>query len=191
MNAEMLRQAVVLLRQGEVVAAPTDTVYGLLADATNESAVRKVYELKHRPAGKPLIVLVPSMDVAKGLVEFSAEAEDIAKRFWTREKLPLTIVLKAKRVSKLITAGGDTVALRLPNNALCLELMNALGKPLIAPSANISGNNTAVSLDMVRRDFGDQLPLIIDGGVCQNPPSTIIDLSTWKLKVLRQGSVKI
>ena len=191
MNAEMLRQAVVLLRQGEVVAAPTDTVYGLLADATNESAVRKVYELKHRPAGKPLIVLVPSMDVAKGLVEFSAEAEDIAKRFWTREKLPLTIVLKAKRVSKLITAGGDTVALRLPNNALCLELMNALGKPLIAPSANISGNNTAVSLDMVRRDFGDQLPLIIDGGVCQNQPSTIIDMSTWKLKVLRQGSVKI
>ena len=184
-----LMLAAKLLKCGEIIAAPTDTVYGLLADATNESAIQKIYIAKKRPITKPLIVLVSSIEMAKEFALFDSKSEKIATRFWIDEKKPLTIILKAKNVSKLITAGGDTVALRLPKNDFCLELINGLGKAIVAPSANISGNNTATSYDMVKNDFRDSLPLIIDGGICENLPSTIIDLSSGNLNVIRVGAV--
>ena len=179
-----LQKAIDLLRRGEVIAAKTDTVYGLLADATNDSAVRKVFELKQRPFSKALIVLVDSLNMAKEIAEFSEEAEEFAKKIWIVEKKPVTLVLKAKNVSKLVTGGGDTVAMRLPDNEFCLELIKGLGKPVVAPSANISGHPTAISTNMVRDDFKDQI-LIIDGGVCKSHPSTIINLTGKKMEVLR------
>lgn len=184
-----LKLAIKLLKSGEIIAAPTDTVYGLLADATNESAIQKIYTAKKRPLTKPLILLVSNIEMAKTLAEFHPNAEKIARRFWIDKKKPLTIILKAKNISKLITAGGNTVAIRVPNNEFCMNLINAIEKPIVAPSANVSGNNTAVSYDMVKNDFKDSLPLIIDGGVCKNLPSTIVDLSSGILKILRIGAI--
>ena len=181
-----LKEAVALLRHGEVIAAKTDTVYGLLADATIEAAIQKVYELKKRQKNKALIVLVNSLEMAKNIAEFSDEAVQYAHQIWIYEPKPVTLVLKAKNVSKIATGGGDTVALRLPHNEFCLELIHQLGHPIVAPSANISGHPAAISADMVKADFGNNLPLIIDGGLCTNSPSTIISFLDNKPIILRK-----
>ena len=179
------QKALDLLRQGEVIAARTDTVYGLLADATNDSAVRKVFELKQRPFSKALIVLVNSIDMAMEIAEFSKNDEEFAREIWLDKKAPVTLVLKAKNVSKFVTGGGNTVALRLPNNEFCLNLIKNLGNPIVAPSANLSDHPTAISAEMVKKDFGDKIPLIIDEGICKSKPSTIIDFTNEEKEVLR------
>lgn len=180
-----LNQAVDLLLRGEVVAARTDTVYGLLADATNDAVVRKVFELKKRPLSKALILLVDSIDMAKQFGLFSPEAERLAAQFWLTEKSAVTLVVPAGNVSNLVTGGLETVAIRLPNDEFCLSLINKLGRPVVAPSANVSGQPTAVSYDMVRDYFGDSIPLIIDGGICSASPSRILDLTGAEIKELR------
>ena len=181
-----LEEAVALLRQGKVIAARTDTVYGLLADATIETAVQKVYELKKRPQNKALIVLVNSLEMADNIAEFTDEATQFAHQVWLNEKKPVTLVLKAKNISRVVTGGGDTVAIRLPHNEFCLKLICQLGNPIVAPSANISGNPTAISAEMVKADFAAKLPLIIDGGTCSNTPSTIISFLNNKPLILRK-----
>lgn len=181
-----LSQTVDLLLRGEVVAARTDTVYGLLADATNDAAVRKVFELKKRPLSKALILLVDSVDMAKQFGLFSPESELLAEQFWLIEKSAVTLVVPAAgQVSKLVTGGLDSVAIRLPNDGFCLSLINKLGRPVVAPSANVSGQPTAVSCNMVRDYFGDSVPLIIDGGICSVSPSRILDLTGTEIKELR------
>ena len=181
-----LEEAVALLKQGKVIAARTDTVYGLLADATIETAVQKVYELKKRPQNKALIVLVDSLEMADNIAEFTDEAKQYAHQVWVKEKKPVTLVLKAKNISRVVTGGGDTVALRMPHNEFCLNLIGQLGHPIVAPSANISGHPTAISAEMVKADFEAQLPLILDSGTCSNAPSTIINLLNNKPVVLRK-----
>lgn len=180
-----LSQTVELLLRGEVVAARTDTVYGLLADATNDAAVCKVFELKKRPLSKALILLVDSVDMAKQFGLFSPESELLAEQFWLIEKSAVTLVVPAGKVSKLVTGGLDSVAIRLPNDGFCLSLINKLGRPVVAPSANVSGQPTAVSCNMVRDYFGDSVPLIIDGGICSASPSRILDLTGTEIKELR------
>lgn len=181
-----LEKAVSLLRQGEVIAARTDTVYGLLADATIDTAVQRVYELKKRPKNKALIVLINTLEMAKCVAELTDEAIRYAHHVWFEGQKPVTLVLKAKNISMIATGGGDTVALRLPHNEFCLALIRQLEHPIVAPSANISGHPTAISADMVKTDFGAKLQLIIDMGTCANPPSTIISFLDNKPVILRE-----
>lgn len=181
----LIEKAIELLKKGEVIAAPTDTVYGLLADATNDVAVKKVFGLKKRPLTKPLIVLVDSIEMANEIATFSEDSEQFAKKVWLIEKRPVTLIFKAKNISKLITGGGNTVAIRLPNKQFCLDLIKGIKKPIVAPSANISNHPTAISAEMVKNDFGDKIPLIIDKGICQTSPSTIIDLTGARPLVIR------
>lgn len=181
-----LIEAVELLKCGEVVSVRTDTVYGLLADATIDTAVQNVYELKQRPKAKALIVLVDSVKMAQDVAKFTNEAMNYAKQMWLEEKKPVTLVLEANNISKIVTGGGSSVAVRLPNNAFCLELIHQLGHPIVAPSANISGYPTAISADMVKSSFGTKLSLIIDAGICTNVPSTIVSFINSRKAVLRK-----
>lgn len=156
-------QAARLLKQGEVVAIPTETVYGLAADATNQLAIQEIFSLKKRPTDNPLIIHIGSInqldEFSKPLIEIELR---IIKKFWPG---PLTLVLPRKRnVPDAITAGLKTVAVRMPNHIKCLNLLQKTG-PIVAPSANLSGTPSPSKVEHVLNDFGENFP-ILDGGDC-------------------------
>ena len=189
---DLLSQAVGYLRQGDIVAAPTDTVYGLFGDATNDNAIKKIYKVKGRPSYNPLIVHVNSIEMAKTIADFNNEAENIANYFWNSVKKPLTIVLKLinNNISKYVTAGLSTVALRCPHNKIAIDLISEFNGPLAAPSANTSNKISPTSYSMVKNDIGNKIPLILDGGECNvGIESTIIDLTKKPYVILRPGGV--
>jgi tRNA threonylcarbamoyl adenosine modification protein (Sua5/YciO/YrdC/YwlC family) len=181
-----------LLRKGEVVAIPTETVYGLAANAYNEAAVLKIFQAKQRPAFDPLIVHVHSLDQVKEVVSFSElkrkdtrkEAEALMAKFWPG---PLTLVLpKSDRVPDLVTSGLDTVAVRMPAHPMALELLRSLDFPLAAPSANPFGYVSPTTAQHVADQLGEKIPYILDGGPCTvGVESTIIgwesDAEQWVL----------
>jgi len=155
-----------LLRAGGIVAFPTETVYGLGADATNSDAVLKIYETKGRPRFNPLIVHVTDLEMAKNLTEMSPLAEKLAQ-FWPG---PLTLVLPKRpdaKLSDLVTAGLDTVGVRIPDHPLALALIRAAGLPLAAPSANPSGKLSPTTAAQVRTAFAGLVP-VLDGGPSQS-----------------------
>ena len=189
---DLLDKAVEHLKSGDIVAAPTDTVYGLFGDATNDNAIKKIYEVKGRPSYNPLIVHVNGIGMAKTIAEFNAEAENIANYFWNTIKKPLTIVLKLinHNISKYVTSGLSTVALRCPYNNIAISLISKFNGPLAAPSANTSNKISPTSYSMVENDIGNKIPLILDGGECNiGIESTIIDLTKKPYVILRPGGV--
>ena len=152
------------LAAGGLVAFPTETVYGLGADATDGQAVARLYEAKGRPAFNPLIAHVPDLASARKLAVFDADAERLAAAFWPG---PLTLVLPRKPdcpVSELATAGLDTIAIRVPNHALARAILHAFGKPVVAPSANVSGHISPTTAAHVAADLDGKIDLIVDGG---------------------------
>ncbi|MFN3351915.1 L-threonylcarbamoyladenylate synthase [Pseudorhodoplanes sp.] len=158
------RAAADCLSRGGLVAFPTETVYGLGADATDGQAVARLYEAKGRPAFNPLIAHVSNLDTARQLAIFNADAERLAAAFWPG---PLTLVLPRKAgcpVSDLATAGLDTIALRVPDHALAREILRAFGRPVVAPSANISGHVSPTTAAHVFEDLDGKIDLIVDGG---------------------------
>lgn len=184
-----ITQAVQLLYNGGLVAFPTETVYGLGADASNELAVRKVFQVKGRPADHPLIVHVAQakqlMDWAQNIPE---SAYKLAQAFWPG---PLTIVLeKRPEVLASVTGGQPTVALRIPRHPLALSLLNAFGKGLVAPSANRFTRVSPTTASAVREELGEAIDLVLDGGACEvGLESTIIDLSGEQPIILRPGMI--
>src|SRR5688572_8105825 len=162
MDANILR-AVELLRHGEVVALPTETVYGLAANALNPEAVARIYELKGRPAFNPIIVHVCGIEMAKTCVrEWPALAQKLAVAFWAG---PMTLVLpRSERIPDIVTAGGGTVGIRWPSHPLMNEVIRQCGFPLAAPSANRSTEISPTTAEHVRKSFGTALSLIVDGG---------------------------
>src|SRR6266700_2389264 len=161
---EAVAEAVGCLKVGGLVAFPTETVYGLGADAANAEAVARLYEAKGRPAFNPLISHVPDIAAARRLGRFDAAAVRLAERFWPG---PLTLVLpKAPDcpVAELATAGLDTIAVRVPDHAVARNLLAAFGKPVVAPSANRSGHLSPTTAQHVLADLGGRVDLIIDGG---------------------------
>ncbi len=184
-------EAAGLLRRGELVAVPTETVYGLAADATNGEAVAKIFEAKNRPRFNPLIAHVDSMEMAETIAEFSPLARRLAARFWPG---PLTLVLPLKTgapVSALVTAGLDTIALRMPVG-VARDIAAALGRPLAAPSANPSGRLSATTADAVEKGLGRRIRLIVDGGPARvGVESTIIRVDRSGLTLLRPGGVPV
>lgn len=185
----LIAQAVDLLRAGQVVALPTETVYGLGADALNPAAVARIFALKGRPTDHPLIVHLPPGEPLDNWAEAVPQAaRALAQAFWPG---PLTMILtRGARVPKAVTGGQDTVALRVPDHAVALALLRAFGSGIAAPSANRFGHISPTTAAHVRAEFGDALPLILDGGPCRvGIESTIVDLSRGAPVVLRPGAI--
>lgn len=183
--------AVGLLGDGAVVALPTETVYGLAADATRGEAVARIFEAKERPRFNPLIVHVSDIAMARTVARFDELALLLARSFWPG---PLTLVLPllpGTAVSPLVTAGLDTVAVRMPRG-FAARVIERLGRPLAAPSANRSGKVSATSAAAVAAGLGDRIPLIIDGGPAPvGVESTILKVSGGRLALLRPGGVPV
>src|ERR1700704_3751858 len=159
-------RAAQLLRAGELVAFPTETVYGLGGDATSETAVARIFAAKGRPRFNPLIVHVPGLEEAGPLAAFDERACEAARRFWPG---PLTLVLPRRSeggLSLLASAGLDTVALRAPRHPVAQSLLRTTGKPIAAPSANRSGRISPTTAAHVAAELGDNVALILDGGAC-------------------------
>ncbi len=184
-----LDRAARLLREGEVVAIPTETVYGLAANALNADAVVKIFEVKNRPHFDPLIVHVASIEDAKKItIDFNEKAQLLADAFWPG---PLTLVLKKKNsVPDLVTSGLDSVGIRMPQHPTTLALLRSLDFPLAAPSANPFGYISPTSAQHVADQLGDKIPFILEGGACRvGIESTIIDLTTDTPVILRMGGI--
>jgi L-threonylcarbamoyladenylate synthase len=189
LSSEPVERAVAVLRRGGLVAFPTETVYGLGADAANDAAVTKIYRVKGRPAGHPLIVHIgAAAQLARWARDVPESARKLAERFWPG---PLTLVLKrSPEVHDLVTGGQDTIGLRVPGHPLALELLRAFGGGIAAPSANKFGRISPTTAEHVRRDLGDEVDFILDGGPCEvGIESTIVDLSRGYPVLLRPGRV--
>jgi len=187
--AAKIAHAVTLLRAGELVAFPTETVYGLGADAANPAAVAKIFAAKGRPADHPLIVHLPDAEALDAWArEVPESARRLAAAFWPG---PLTLILKRQPwVSDAVTGGQDTVGLRVPDHPLALALLKAFDGGIAAPSANRYGRISPTSAAHVRADLGDAVPLVLDGGDCEvGIESTIVDLSRGTPAVLRPGAI--
>lgn len=183
-----IQKAVALLKQGELVSFSTETVYGLGADACNEAAVQKIFKLKGRPSNNPLICHVASIDAAKEIAQVSPKALDIMHQFWPG---PVSLVLPLKKkanIAKSVTAGLDTVAVRMPNASLALKLLGAFEHPIAAPSANLSTQISSTTPLHVEKYFKD-LFILADGHCKGGLESTILDLSTDHPRILREGLV--
>ena len=188
-DAELLSQAVHALKHGEVIGLPTETVYGLAADASNVSAVRKIFALKGRPVDHPLIVhIADSAQLSKWAVNIPEEAFVLAQHFWPG---PLTIILqKHPSVPNEVTGGQDTIGLRCPAHPLALTLLQQLDGGVAAPSANRFGHISPTTAQHVRNEFGDAVPMVLDGGECEvGIESTIVDLSSEQPRLLRPGMI--
>ena len=178
------------LRTGKLVAFPTETVYGLGGDATNDRAVAAIFAAKGRPSFNPLIVHVSNVSAAAQFAELSAKALAVAKRFWPG---PLTLVLPRRRdckISLLATAGLDSVAIRVPAHKIAQTLLMMAGVPLAAPSANPSGRLSPTTADHVLGDLDDKVEFVIDDGPCAiGVESTVLSLLDDKPRILRPGAV--
>jgi L-threonylcarbamoyladenylate synthase len=178
-----------LLRAGEIVALPTETVYGLAANAFDEKAVAKIFQVKGRPAHNPVIVHVTGNEMAGRCVKHWPElADKLSKSFWPG---PLTMVLpRAEKIPDTVTAGGETVGIRWPSHPFIQAVIRECGFPLAAPSANLSGRVSPTNAEHVRAQLGGKIPLIVDGGQSQvGIESTVLDLSATPPQILRPGMI--
>jgi len=186
---EAMQPALDALARGDVVAIPTETVYGLAGDATNGAAIARIFEAKRRPRFNPLIAHVADIAMAERLVVFDEVSRELAMRFWPG---PLTLVLPLRSdagVHPLATAGLETLAVRMPRG-FAHELITAFGKPLAAPSANSSGRISATTATHVADDLGGRIPLIVDGGPTSvGLESTIVKVERGALHLLRPGGL--
>lgn len=191
LNSSQLEEAAEYLRNGELVAIPTETVYGLGANAMCEEAVRKIYEVKGRPSDNPLIIHVAGADeVERYCSEIPEAAVRVMERFWPG---PVTMVLKKKdNIGDFISAGLPTVAVRCPLTQLTRDLIRLCGFPIAAPSANLSGRPSTTTVAHCVEDLDGKIPAVLDGGDCRyGLESTIIDLSEDVPTLLRPGAVTL
>ena len=181
-DASHIAQAAERLRAGAVIAFPTDTLYGVGARAADPAAMARLYEVKRRPSGQPMVWLVSDRDQVERFAVVSPAAAGLMARFWPG---PLTLVLPARA-----DRDGPTIAVRAPNHAVSLSLLSSLGEPIASSSANPAGHPPPVDADQVIAGLGDELDLVLDGGPCQiGQPSTILDLSGATPRILRQGAI--
>ena len=186
-----IKAAAALLARGEVVAIPTETVYGLAGNIFDEKAVRSIYSIKGRPHFNPLIVHIPSVERLSSVAAYiPPDALKLARRFWPG---PLTLVLpKQDVIPNLVTGGKDTVAVRVPDHPVALALLNSIDFPLAAPSANPFGSLSPTRAEHVEAGLGNKVPLILDGGACQKGiESTIIGFVEDRPVVYRLGSISL
>ncbi len=188
-SPEAIALACELLKKGEVVAVPTETVYGLAGDSTNSQAIKKIFEAKGRPSDNPLIVHISDLEMLDGIVrKIPEDAKILAKHFWPG---PLTIIMpKGTKVCDENTAGLDSVGVRMPANPIAHEIIKKSGVPFSAPSANLSGKPSPTTAEDVFEDMNGRIPLIIDGGECQaGLESTVISVLNDTPTILRPGVI--
>lgn len=190
LNDQAIKQIVRVINDGGIVAFPTETVYALTADAGNAEAVEKIYTIKQRVNDKPLPVLVGDIYQAKRIVEFDDRARKLALMLFPG---PLTIVLKTKphsNLAKNLNQDLGTVGIRMPNNIAALKILQAVGRPLVGTSANISNSESSTDGYQVLSYFDDRIDILVDKGETEiGVPSTIVDLSSDEVKILREGSI--
>jgi L-threonylcarbamoyladenylate synthase len=189
LTPDLIARAAALLRSGRLVAFPTETVYGLGANALDAQAVKRIFEAKGRPLSSPLIVHVASMEAARELAsEWPGTAEKLAQRFWPG---PLTIIVpKSRRVPDIVTGGLPSVGLRMPAHPVAHALLAAAGLPIAAPSANRFTQLSPTTAAHVHESLGDRVDLILDGGPCQvGIESTVISVAGAHPRILRPGMI--
>ncbi len=191
-SAEAIARAAQLVAAGQPVAMPTETVYGLAADATNAAAVARIYAAKGRPSFNPLIVHIADLAAAQAIGQFDEAALALARAHWPG---PLTLVVPLRDntgIAALVTAGLSTIALRVPAHPAMQALLKATDKPLAAPSANASGKISATRAEHVAASLGERVALIIDGGPCERGlESTIVAATGGPLRLLRRGPIDV
>ena len=189
-NASDILAAAQLLKNGGLVAFPTETVYGLGADATSDKAVARIFAAKRRPQFNPLISHLPDAEAAFRLGQFSKDAEKLAEQFWPG---PLTLVVERRKhcpVSLLCSAGLSSIAIRVPNHPVALDLLQAVGRPIAAPSANRSGRISPTTAAHVSASLGNDVDLLLDGGPCAvGVESTVVQLLDGHAILLRAGGI--
>lgn len=185
-----VQTAAAKLRAGGLVAFPTETVYGLGAIATDDRAVTRIFEAKARPRFNPLIVHIVDPAAGRALADWSDLADRLAARFWPG---PLTLILRKRAdggISKLVSAGGETIALRAPAHPLARALLRATGLPVAAPSANRSGRISPTTADHVSQSLADRVDMVLDGGACAvGVESTVLDIAGERPHLLRPGGL--
>ena len=187
----MIEKAGELIKQGKIVIFPTETVYGIGTNGLDENAVRKLYEVKKRPLNKPISLLVSNMEMVNLIAKDITETEyKIMKNFFPG---PLTIILKKKKnVPDIVTAGQDTVGVRMPRGDVARKLVELSGVPIAAPSANISGEPSGTNLQEIMKHFEGKVDYCIDGGNSElGLASTIVQVIDDKPMILRQGSITL
>lgn len=194
-NQENLAEAVVALQNGQTVVFPTETSYGLGCDAANQEAVDKIFKIKERKSDKPLLVVVPNVEMAKKYLLWNDSLEDLVSKYWPG---PLTIVgeyNKNENLASGVVAADNTIAVRVTNFPLTKFLSSELGRPLVATSANLADAGDVYDSKQVLAMFSDKTAkpdILIDGGeLPKNSPTTIVNVVKNNLQILRQGQIKI
>ena len=191
-NNKTINEAVELLQEGKLIGFPTETVYGLGADATNQKAILKIYKNKQRPKSNPLIVHTETIEQASSIGVFNSKIEKIAKDIWPG---PLTVIVKKREnsnICKELCAGNDTIAIRVSSNKTILAIIKKLGNPIAAPSANKSGMLSPTSAAHVEKQFKNNIdiPLILDGGKTKiGVESTVIGIKNNNIIIYRHGGI--
>ncbi len=189
-EAEGLEQAAQIILAGGLVSFPTETVYGLGADALNSSAVQKVFAVKGRPSNNPLIIHAHSYSMITKLVHVCPEAKRLAKRYWPGSLTLILPKIHSAPIPSNVSAGTDHLAVRIPSYAPTLELIERCGRPLVGPSANRSGKVTATTPQHVLDDFDGTIDAVLDGGQCEKGlESTIVAFEEGQFRLLRPGAI--
>lgn len=187
----MLEKAAELIKQGKIVVFPTETVYGIGTNGLDENAVKKLYDVKQRPLNKPISLLVSNIEMVNQIAKDITDIEyKIMERFFPG---PLTIILKKKDVvPDIVTAGQDTVGVRMPSGEIAKKLVEMAGVPIAAPSANITGQPSGTNLQEIKKHFEGKVDFYIDGGESElGVSSTIVQVIDGKAQILRQGSITL
>nr|MCH9869683.1 threonylcarbamoyl-AMP synthase [Serratia marcescens] len=188
-STKAIEVAAKLLQSGEVVAFPTETVYGLGADATNDEAVKKVFVAKGRPSDNPLIMTVGAIEQLQPYVELTAQAKELMTVFWPGS-LTIILPIKTGMVSMLVTGGLETAAVRMPANQVTRQMIRLAGVPIVGPSANTSGKPSPTTAAHVKHDMAGKIAAIVDDGPTQvGVESTVVDLTAKRPTILRTGAV--
>jgi len=187
-SADVIAEAATTIRRGGLVVYPTETVYGLGADAFSSKAVTKIFNIKGRKADKPIPIAVNSIDMAHQVAELTPAAEMLFKKLLPG---PLMIIARAKpNVSKLITAGTGKVGIRFPNHPVALKLIDFVGGPITSTSANLSDKPAPLTIREALEQLGGKVDIALDAGKCKlGVPSTVVDATTRKPKILRKGPI--
>lgn len=188
-NKEEVKSSIKILKKGKILVVPTDTVYGICSDATNEKAVEKIFRIKNRDKNNPLNILVSSIDMAKKYTKnFNKIAETLANKFWPGA---LTMVFeKNDLIPKIVTANKETIGVRIPDNEVTLNIINELNLPIACPSANISGRPSGTVIEDIKSDFKDNVDIYIDCGPSKiGIESTIVKINENSVEILRQGKI--